>query len=130
MRPSCYECPFSKLERDVDITIGDYWGIDKVTDEFKHQEGVSLVLVHTSKGQKLFESIKKDIEWIESNTVDCLQPNLINPTNKPSKRDEFWKDYKKGGIKKIINKYGNKPSLYYRIVRKFKRIYKKFIKTN
>ena len=28
LRPSCYECPFARIDRDSDITIGDFWGIE------------------------------------------------------------------------------------------------------
>ena len=29
LRPSCYECKFTKSERYGDITLGDFWGIGK-----------------------------------------------------------------------------------------------------
>ena len=105
LRPSCYECPYATTERKVDLTIGDFWGIDKVMPEFYSSKGSSLVLVHTEKGQRLFEMIKDKVEWRESNTTDCLQPNLINPTERSPRREEFWFDYRKKGISFVIKKY-------------------------
>lgn len=29
IRPSCFECPFSSVKREGDISIGDFWGISK-----------------------------------------------------------------------------------------------------
>lgn len=127
LRPSCYECPYATTERKVDITIGDYWGIDKVMPVFYSPEGTSLVLVHTEKGQELFEKIKVNVEWRESNTTDCLQPNLIKPTERSPRREEFWRDYKIGKIKKVINKYGSNQTLWRKAARKAKRIVKKII---
>ena len=45
------------------------------------------------------------MEWRESNTTDCIQPNLINPTEMSSRREEFWKDYQKKGISFVLKKY-------------------------
>ena len=128
LRPSCYECPYTTTERKVDITIGDYWGIDKVMPDFYSTEGNSLVLVHTEKGQNLFEQIKDNVEWRESNTIDCLQPNLIRPTEKSPRREEFWKDYLKHDLKFILKKYVPKPPLIRRCGEKAKRIIKVFTK--
>lgn len=125
LRPSCYECPYATTERQVDLTIGDYWGIDKIMPDFYSPDGNSLVLVHTDKGQVFFEKIKDKIVWRESNKTDCLQPNLIKPTERNIRRDEFWNDYCKGGIKKVLSKDYTVPPILHRIARKVKRIIKK-----
>ena len=122
LRPSCYECPYATTEREVDITIGDYWGIDKVMPDFYSLDGNSLVLIHTEKGQKLFEKIKDKTEWRESNTLDCLQPNLIKPTEKSPRRDEFWLDYNKNGIDFVLKKYVPQPTFAQKIKRKINKI--------
>ena len=107
LRPSCYVCPYAKIERNTDITIGDYWGIEDVHPEFYDKMGNSLVLLHTAKGIKLFEEIK-DVLMFEKSSVDkCLQPNLVHPTSVSEKRKDFWEDYEKKGIKYITKKYGN-----------------------
>ena len=122
LRPSCYECPYATIEREVDITIGDYWDIENVMPNFYSPEGVSLVLVHTDKGQELFDKIKEKVEWRESNTTDCLQPNLIRPTERSPRREEFWNDYRKKGISFVLKKYTGK-SLMSRIKRKVYKIF-------
>lgn len=121
LRPSCYECPYCTLDRKVDLTIGDFWGIDTVMPDFYSPEGNSLVLVHTEKGQELFEKIKDTVDWKESNTTDCLQPNLIRPTEKSPKREAFWADYEKKGLSYVIKKYTN-TSFKTRIKRTVKKL--------
>jgi len=128
LRPSCYECPYATIKRNVDLTIGDYWGIEKALPDFEIGNGVSLILVHTEKGQEIFEAIKDKVEWSESNTADCLQPNLIKPTERSTRREEFWADYQNGGISFILKKYAPQPSFLRRCVRKAKRILKGHIK--
>lgn len=44
LRPSCYECPYKSVIHPGDITIADYWGIEKAAPEFDDNKGVSLVL--------------------------------------------------------------------------------------
>lgn len=105
IRPSCYECAYSTTERKSDITIGDYWGINQVMPDFYSSDGVSLLLIHSLKGQMLFEKIKETVEWRESNVEDCLQPNLVRPTERPANRDEFWRDYNTNNISYILKKY-------------------------
>lgn len=56
LRPSCYQCQYKTLDRFSDITMADYWGVELVHPELKEQQGVSLVLVHSDKGQALLNS--------------------------------------------------------------------------
>lgn len=121
LRPSCYECPYATTDRKVDLTIGDFWGIDKVMPDFYSPEGNSLVLVHTEKGQEIIEKVKDKVEWRESNTTDCLQPNLIKPTERSPRREEFWADYQKKGISFVIKKYTG-TSFMSKIKRKIRKI--------
>ncbi len=109
LRPSCYKCLFAKIERKTDITIGDFWGIDKVMPDYYNEEGNSLFLIHTNRGKILFEKIKNDLNCRESNTKQCWQPNLESPTKKSEFRDAFWKDYNREGISYIMKKYGTVP---------------------
>lgn len=105
-RPSCYNCPYTTVRRDTDITIGDYWGIDKEIPDFYDPHGNSLVLIHSEAGQKLFSDIKNSVEYVESSVEKCLQPCLIKPVIEPAKRDAFWGDYASGGIENVLKKYG------------------------
>lgn len=58
-RKSCYNCKFTSDNHYSDITIGDYHGADKHA-AYYNAYGTSIVLVNTSNGIRLFESIDKD----------------------------------------------------------------------
>jgi len=105
LRESCFSCPFTNLERNSDITIGDFWGIEKSIKDFDDKNGVSLVIINSQKGKELFEDIKLHFEIIKSDTENCLQPNLISPSKKPNEYDKFWEDYLKKGYKHVVKKY-------------------------
>ena len=105
IRPSCHSCPFTSTKRKTDITIGDFWGIEKNMKYFEDSLGVSLVMINSKKGEKLYERIKQNmiIEKIEND--DYIQPQLQYPTKINKNREKLWNDYKKYGFEYIIKKY-------------------------
>ena len=106
-REECMRCPFTSLERTGDISIGDCWGIDKKVPSFADKKGVSILLINTLQGRKLFNECKRDLDVIEIDILDYLQRALVEPTKVNSvERKEFWRKYYKYGIKKIIKDYG------------------------
>jgi coenzyme F420-reducing hydrogenase beta subunit len=101
LRESCYRCPYtSPTNRYADITLGDFWGLEKSLPDFTDSKGVSLVLVHTKKGMEYFEEIKNEIIYKESNIESCLQPNLIEPSKRPDIRQRISSIYAKKGYMK------------------------------
>lgn len=116
LRPSCYNCKFSNFDRLSDVTIADFWGIEKCKPHMDDNKGVSLVLVNSEKGQNLFDSIKDTIYFEESNKTECLQHNLQKPTPLPPNRAKFWEDYEKKGFNYVARKY-TPYGLKYRIKR-------------
>ena len=130
IRESCYRCPFTRIDRDTDITIGDYWGIETAMPRFADPMGVSLALVHSEEGQELFNSIKENIEFQENDKNNCLQPRLVSPANKPEDRAQFWTDIKNKGIEYCLVNYKQKEvviPLWRKIGSKIKYHLKKFI---
>lgn len=55
LQDGCLNCPFCKMERPGDLTIGDFWQVPKEMDD---EKGTSAILVNTEKGRNLFESVR------------------------------------------------------------------------
>lgn len=107
-RRSCGVCPYANTRRPGDITIADYWGWEKTDPSFNADDkGVSLVLVNTEKGRKLFEEARKDLVVIPARLEDCMQPNLMHPSAIHPKRDEFEADYARKGFLYVMKRYGD-----------------------
>lgn len=106
LRPSCHKCPFATTERKTDITIGDFWHIEKTIPDFYDPDGTSVFLIHTDRGEELFNNIKENLEYRLSDTKQCWQANLEAPTPMSEHRQKFWKDYQRKGIDYIMKKYG------------------------
>lgn len=74
-RPSCYDCKFKGIPRISDITMGDFWGIDKIDPSLDHNLGTSMILANTDKGIKFVEAIRSKMELKEFTLDDVLLGN-------------------------------------------------------
>lgn len=112
-RPSCYHCRYSNLDRPADFTLADFWGIDKVVKDFNDNKGVSLLLVNNDRAEKLFASVKDDIDFAECDIEKSIRsnPNLSRPSPLPESRQKFWDYYYKKGFEKTLKKYYRKICL-------------------
>ena len=105
LRPSCYKCPYKGVIHPGDITIADYWGIDKAAPGFNDDKGVSLVLINNERGMVCFNEAKESTLYQETRLEDSMQPPLKAPFPSPPNRKAFWSDYKKLSFEKIARKY-------------------------
>lgn len=101
-RECCYNCKYAKIERVGDITIADYWGIEKEHPDFYDKNGVSAVIINTNAGFKAFENIKDEVEYrdTEIEKIIAKNKNLQEPTIRNSIRNNAYKDIDR---KKFIN---------------------------
>ena len=106
LRPSCYACKFTNFIRPSDITIGDFWGIEKSMPEFDDDKGISLLIINTSKGQSLFKEISNNLVFKISNKKECRQSRLYQSAKLPIHREKFWKEYNLYGYRYIAALYG------------------------
>lgn len=105
LRPSCYNCPFTTLNRDSDFTMGDFWGIEKNHSSMKDEKGVSFCFANTGAATEILKKINDEGVFFEASSDDSLQPQLYHPCKKPLVRKAFWKDYYKKDIDFLIEKY-------------------------
>lgn len=91
-RECCYRCIYCTKERVGDITIGDYWGVEKEHPEFYSAKGVSCFLVNSEKGMRLWNLIKSEFYFLESTfeQVARANHNLSHPTKRTSRRDSIY----------------------------------------
>ena len=107
LRPSCYKCKFTSLERVSDITIADWWGYKKTseTDKDYRYKGVSIILVNTDKGKKYVEKLQMVLK--ERTMEEAIRTNrcLTKPFDSPKNRAQFWDDYRNMDFDTLTEKY-------------------------
>ena len=87
-RESCYQCQFAENRRVGDITLGDFWEIEKFTDT---EKGVSCVLVNNEKGCIMLDSVKHNLYLEKRDLKEAYagNPQLNHPSVKHGNRSEF-----------------------------------------
>lgn len=105
IRKSCANCKFANSKRIGDITLGDFWGIDKILPKAYDQRGVSLLKINTQKGEHLFAKIQGDIIAFEAETSETEHPNLFHPTTQSPERDKVLFDFSRFGFSYMIKKH-------------------------
>lgn len=62
IRECCETCGYRGWKRVSDVTLADFWGIERYDKNFAGHPGVSAVFINTEKGKKLFEEIGDELE--------------------------------------------------------------------
>jgi len=106
-RLSCGHCPFARIPRQGDITLGDFWGISAADDKYKGSLGTSLVLLNNKKGEQYKEALEKGANSFEKKDVEITRKNNGNvffssPTNK--NRERFFTLIKKYDFQETMNR--------------------------
>lgn len=104
-RPSCHSCRFTNYCRPSDITIADFWGIEKRHPEYKGKGGVSLVMSNTPKGELAINGILQNYDHMEVSKEETLQPCLQHSVTPNPARTAYWKDVKTLSFDKLLKKY-------------------------
>ncbi len=93
-RPSCYKCSFKGFPQKADITLADFWGIEKIDSSMDQDKGTSLVMVNSDKGQHLFDAIKEKIVWRQFTMDDAREgnPAMVGSLKsvKPNRTEFFY----------------------------------------
>ena len=94
LRPSCYSCSAKLGKSHSDITIADFWGIEKFLPEFDDKRGVGLLMVNTSRGEEFADIIA--VDKIPVALKDAIQgnPAYIKAVLLHSNRDKFFRKVK------------------------------------
>lgn len=121
LRPACHACAFKGVNRKSDITLADFWGVEKVAPTLDDGKGTSLCLVHTEKGKKLFERIRKGMICEEVDLEKCLPYNasMLLSSPLPKGRAGFMKAVAEKGFYSAYRSYA-KTSLWRRFWRRLK----------
>ena len=130
LRPSCYQCAFKGQQRMADITLADFWGIQKVLPQMYDDRGVSLVFVNTPKGAALFSSLQDHMRVCPTDANEAIAHNkaMLCSAKCPIQRAQFWKDLQQTDFAQAVTKACPSLPLGKRFVKRAKQILKKILK--
>lgn len=92
LRESCYSCRFKTVSRLADITLADYWGVEKYNPEMMDKDGTSAVLIQSQKGQRYFDTLKEQIKSEKVSIASILASNksMIQSAVPHPRKNLFW----------------------------------------
>lgn len=104
LRKCCFDCKYSNQQHLADITVADFWGINKYKPELNDQKGISLIIANTEKGQSIVTTLKEQfnlfqLEWTYAKYI-YKSHNYYNI----NKRNKFFKLYNEQGYQKSMKK--------------------------
>lgn len=108
LRKGCFTCPATRLPRVADITLGDFWGIERFHPEWKNSQGISLVLLNSVVGMSLFESIgsrQKESFPMPLQQAVKKNPIITRPVCEHAKRFRFLEDLNRFSFSFLRLKY-------------------------
>lgn len=92
LRESCYTCQFKSVSRLADITLADYWGVEKYNPEMLDKNGTSAVLIHSPKGQHYFDLLRQQIksEKVPISSILAGNKSMVQSVIPHPRRNMFW----------------------------------------
>lgn len=107
LRPSCHKCKFKTLNRQSDITLADFWGIQNLLPEMDDDKGTSLIFVNSDRGQIMLEKIIDKVVYKEVDINQSVKYNsaAIKSVNYNANREGFFKELEILNFDDLIKKY-------------------------
>jgi coenzyme F420-reducing hydrogenase beta subunit len=112
LRSSCYECKYTSIQRQGDITLADYWRVATKYPEYDREDkGTSLLLINSNKGRTWLDHFRATLFLGEGDLLHAMSgnPMLNRPATRPPERDTFMEDIFILSSSELRKKYGLHP---------------------
>lgn len=113
-RYACYDCKFAKIPRQGDLTLADFWGVKDLFPKINARNGVSLILLNNSIGEKVWSEIKDECVSYRSNIEDCSRKNanLIMVSSMPPIRENIFQLIRQDGYDYVASHHFKSDKKY------------------
>ena len=111
LRPACYDYKYKGLNRQSDLTLADFWGVQNILPKMDDDKGTSLIFVNSEMGQRLFNEVKDKMLYQEVDINEAVKYNsaAIKSVKYNPKRDGFMAEKESLPFDKLVAKYCNEP---------------------
>lgn len=115
---ACFQCNFTSLDRQGDLTLGDYWGYSEAHPEFGDIQGVSLVLENTVKGNELLFACRDKLHMVLTKEEKYLHKNrhLQSPPTMSDDRNRIYEAFVEKGFNQDFYRHYFLPKGYYQFL--------------
>ena len=117
LRDSCFHCNWARLMRPGDITLGDFWGVEKTHPELADSRGVSFILVNSDAGREALADAGERVKSASVGVNDSKQNRLHKPSAADIWTPRFLRSVRCRGLRYTATQYAKDRSLFMKGVR-------------
>lgn len=89
LREACFRCPFKYPDGTrADITLGDFWGIERLAPEIDNNQGTTIVIARTEKGIAATAALQ-GYRGLTLEEIAGSNPAIIRPATQNPLREQF-----------------------------------------
>lgn len=115
LRPSCYRCAYTNMNRPGDFTLGDFWGLRDDELPEQQEKGINLLMVNTPHGSHIFDQLPLARQAFPPERAIAGNPRLASPIAQPADRAAFFAAYALEPFDQVRKKFCSVPPLPVRI---------------
>ena len=115
LRPSCYRCAYTNMNRPGDFTLGDFWGLRDDELPEQQEKGINLLMVNTPHGSHIFDQLPLARQAFPPERAIAGNPRLASPITQPADRAAFFAAYALEPFDQVRKKFCSVPPLPVRI---------------
>ena len=110
-RPACYNCKFKGFPRISDVSLADFWGVEKyLPKEYDNNLGTSMILLNSNKGKTYYENkvasqmLTEEIPfgYILGGNLGLMHSHKPNPA---IDRNAFYKELGHTDLETIVTRH-------------------------
>lgn len=130
VRPSCLQCQYRMEQRRGDITMADFWGVQRVLPEADTYLGVSAIIISSEKGIVFFSDVKDLVSVpVDGEKSKSVLKGFVEDKDESTQRAEilrakqFEEEYVSSGFEEMAKKYPHKTNVgmfAYKVIRKLR----------
>lgn len=114
LRPACYNCKAKKGASQADITMGDFWGIEKSGIKEDDDKGTSCIICRTKKAQHTINEVKAlSVFNVDYDIILRGNPSLEESAKFTFPALCFQRTFHRNGFFRTMEKI-ERPSLFFR----------------
>lgn len=118
LRESCYACNYGTKQRVADITLGDFWGIEKYDFGKSTDVGVSKLITNSVQAECIFQEIKEQVVYREFPLEIALDSNKEIPCGSilPPERQAIMQSLSENGYEITAKKFFKDRTRFVRLL--------------
>lgn len=92
LRPSCHVCPAKCFKSGSDITIGDFWGVQKIMAQIDDDKGLSVIMLNSMNAERCINTSMIEKWPLIFDIVLNYNHAIKSSAKMPRKRDVFFRN--------------------------------------